>query len=52
MAFLSAHIPSEDDVSTHTPVYILPLADSIAAATPPAEILSEMLLGFCTAFAA
>ena len=35
MAFLSAHIPRVEQVSTHTPVYILPDFDRTAAETSP-----------------
>ncbi len=52
IAFRSAQIPSEQEVSTHTPMYIFPDADSTAAATPPADILSEISRALRTASAA
>lgn len=51
-ALRSAQMPKVHEVSMQTPVYIFPLADSIAAATPPAEIRAEISRGFCTACAA
>ena len=41
MAFLSAQMPSVEQVSTQTPVYIFPDFESTAAATSPQETYSE-----------
>ena len=46
IAFRSAQQPNEHAVSMHTPVYIFPLVVNIAAATPPAVTLSEIILLF------
>ena len=51
-AFRSAHIPSEQSVSTHTPVKIRPCFVHTAAPTPPEHICSLITWGTATAFAA
>ena len=44
IAFLSAHIPNVEQVSTQTPTYIFSDDDSIAAATPPASTVCSRKL--------
>lgn len=50
-ALRSAHTPNQQAVSTQTPAYILPDADSTAA-TPPASMILEISRGFNTCLAA
>ena len=45
-------MPSVEQVSTHTPVYMFPDFEQIAADTSPQVMYSEILRSFHTAFAA